>query len=145
MGVRKVTKAKKVALVGLDGIIPEFAEKFIAEGAMPNLKRLREQGFWADAIPSMPAWTPSNWATVVTGAQTSTHAMDGFEIHYPGDPLPFKLTDLHRGFDSRLMKAETFYEAAAKQGRTAFLLKYPNTWPILLKEDEGIQKCNLLW
>ena len=132
-------KAKRVALVGLDGIIPEFAEKFIAEGAMPNLKKLRERGFWTDAIPSMPAWTPSNWATVVTGAQTSTHAMDGFEIHYPGEPLPFKLTDMHRGFDSQLLKAETIWEAAAKQGRKVFLLKYPNTWPIRLKEDEGIQ------
>jgi predicted AlkP superfamily phosphohydrolase/phosphomutase len=134
-----MAKAKKVALVGLDGIIPELADKFIAEGAMPNLKRLREQGFWTHAIPSLPAWTPSNWATVATGAQPSTHGMDGFEIHYPGEPLPFKLTDLHRGFDSRLLKAETFWEAAAKQGRKAFILKFPSTWPIRLKEGEGIQ------
>jgi predicted AlkP superfamily phosphohydrolase/phosphomutase len=112
-----MAKAKRVALVGLDGIIPEFAEKFIAEGAMPNLKQLREGGFWTDAIPSVPAWTPANWATVATGAQPSTHAMDGFEIHYPGEPLPFKLSDGHRGFDSRLLKAERVGEAAAKQGR----------------------------
>ncbi len=132
-----MTKAKKVALVGLDGIIPEFAEKFIAEGAMPNLKRLRDQGFWTDAIPSLPAWTPSNWATVVTGAQTCTHGVDGFEIHLPGEPLPFEV--YHRGFDSEFLKAETFWEAAAKQGRKTILLKFPNTWPIRLNEGEGIQ------
>jgi predicted AlkP superfamily phosphohydrolase/phosphomutase len=132
-----VTKAKKVALVGLDGIIPEFAEKFIAEGAMPNLRRLREQGFWTDAIPSLPAWTPSNWASVVTGAQTSTHGVDGFEIHFPGEPLPFEV--YHRGFDSQFLKAETVWEAAAKQGRKSILLKFPSTWPIRLKEGEGIQ------
>jgi predicted AlkP superfamily phosphohydrolase/phosphomutase len=130
-------KAKKVALVGLDGIIPEFAEKFMAEGAMPNLKRLKERGFWTQAIPSLPAWTPTNWASVVTGAQSSTHGMDGFEIHYPGEPLPFEV--YHRGFDSELLRAETLWEAASKTGRKTILLKFPNTWPIRLKDGEGIQ------
>jgi predicted AlkP superfamily phosphohydrolase/phosphomutase len=129
--------AKRVALVGLDGIIPEFAEKFMAEGAMPNLKKLREHGFWTDAIPSLPAWTPANWATVATGAQPSTHGMDGFELHFPGEPLPFEV--YHRGFDSELLKAETFWEAAARQGRKSIILKFPSTWPIRLKEGQGIQ------
>jgi predicted AlkP superfamily phosphohydrolase/phosphomutase len=132
-----VTKAKKVALVGLDGIIPEFAEKFIAEGAMPNLKKLRERGFWTDAVPSLPAWTPANWASVATGAQPSTHGMDGFELHFAGEPLPFQV--YHRGFDNELLKAETFWEAAARQGRKSILLKYPSTWPIRLQDGEGIQ------
>jgi predicted AlkP superfamily phosphohydrolase/phosphomutase len=132
-----VTKAKRVALVGLDGIIPEFAEKFITEGAMPNLKKLRERGFWTHAVPSLPAWTPANWASVATGAQPSTHGMDGFELHFAGEPLPFEV--YHRGFDSRLLKAETFWEAAARQGRKSILLKYPSTWPIRLQDGQGIQ------
>lgn len=130
-------KANKVALVGLDGIIPEFAEKFMAEGAMPNLKKLKREGFYAESIPSLPAWTPGNWASIVTGAQTSTHGHEGFEVHLPGEPLPFEV--YHRGFDSSLRKAETFWEAAAGQGRKTILLKFPGTWPILLKEGEGIQ------
>jgi len=134
-----MTKVNKIALVGLDGIIPEFAEKFIAEGVMPNLKKLKEQGFWTESIPSVPAWTPTNWASVITGAQTSTHAMDGFEVHFPGEPLPYELTDFHRGFDSELLRAETFWKAAAKAGKKSILLKMPNTWPIQLKGDEGIQ------
>jgi hypothetical protein len=132
-----MAKAEKVALVGLDGIVPQFAEKFMAEGAMPNLKKLRERGFYSHSIPSLPAWTPGNWATVVTGAQTSTHGIDGFEIHLPGEPLPFEV--YHRGFDSDLRRAETFWEAAAKQGRKTLLFKFPGTWPILLKEGEGTQ------
>ena len=122
--------SKKVALVGMDGIIPEFCEKFMAEGWMPNLKQLKERGFWTDAIPSVPAWTPSNWASIITGAQTSTHTMDGFEVHYPGEPLPYELTDFHRGFDSELLKAETFWAAAAKAGKKSIIFKFPNTWPI---------------
>jgi predicted AlkP superfamily phosphohydrolase/phosphomutase len=137
MGVQEVTEVKKVALVGLDGIVPEFAEKFMGEGAMPNLKRLKERGFYTESIPSLPAWTPGNWATVVTGAQTSTHGIDGFEIHLPGEPLPFEV--YHRGFDSDLRKAETFWEAAAKQGRKTLLFKFPGTWPIRLKEEAGTQ------
>lgn len=54
--------AKKIPLIGLD-VIPEFAEKFMADGAMPNLNRLKESGFYTDAIPCVPAWTPGNWVT----------------------------------------------------------------------------------
>ena len=32
-----------------------------------------------------------------------------------------------------------FWEAAAKQGRKTLLFKFPGTWPIRLKEGEGIQ------
>jgi len=130
-------KIKKVAFVGLDGIIPWMAEKFIAEGVMPNLKQLMENGFTTESVPSLPTWTPGNWTTLATGAQTSTHGIEGFEIHLPGEPLPYEI--YHRGFDQELRKAETFWEAAAKVGRKSIILKYPVTWPIKLKEGEGIQ------
>ena len=54
-------KARRVAFVGLDGTIPWMAEKFMAEGIMPNLVRLTENGFTTESVPSLPTWTPGNW------------------------------------------------------------------------------------
>ena len=130
-------KARRVAFVGLDGTIPWMAEKFMAEGIMPNLVRLTENGFTTESVPSLPTWTPGNWTTIVTGAQTSTHGIEGFEIHMPGEPLPYKV--YHRGFDQDLRKAETIWEAGAKVGKKAIIVKYPVTFPVFLKEEEGIQ------
>ena len=75
--------------------------------------------------------------TIVTGAQTSTHGIEGFEIHMPGEPLPYEV--YHRGFDQDLRKAETIWEAGAKVGKKAMIVKYPVTFPVFLKEEEGIQ------
>ena len=40
----KHAKVKKLIFLGLDGLDPGLAERYMAEGKLPNLSRLREQG-----------------------------------------------------------------------------------------------------
>ncbi|GAF92189.1 unnamed protein product, partial [marine sediment metagenome] len=95
MTARKV--AKKAVLIGLDALVPELVHKFMAEGRMPHLQRLQERGFTTEVIPTIPAWTPNGWACVATGANSSTHGIEGFLLHFPGESF----TTYHNGFDSR--------------------------------------------
>ncbi len=92
---------------------------------MPHLKRLMETGAFTDTVPTLPPWTPPGWATVATGAWPSTHGIEGFGIHFEGEPL----TQETDGFISTLRKAQTFWESAETQGKRAILFKYPGIWP----------------
>lgn len=116
---------RRTVLLGLDSVIPHFARRFIAEGYMPNLERLVRRGFWTDTMPTMPPWTPPGWASVATGAWPSTHGIEGFGVYVPGEPLSHQ----HEGFDSRLWRAESIWEAAARASKRSILVKYPGMWP----------------
>jgi len=120
---------KRLIMVGLDSVIPKFAEQFIQEGKMPNLMKIRKEGAWTEAIPTYPPVTPCGWATIGTGVWPSTHGIEGFTLHFPGDSLEAS----HDGFNSGFCKAEYFWEVAAKKGRKVIILKYPGTWPHRMK------------
>ena len=50
---------KRVVIVGFDGMDPELAERFINEGRLPNLKKLRDQGTFRPlrtTFPRFPLW-----------------------------------------------------------------------------------------
>jgi len=128
--MEEAEKMKKLIMVGLDSIIPKFAEEFIKEGKMPNLKKLKEEGTWAEAIPTYPPVTPTGWATIGTGAWPSTHGIEGFTLHFRGDPLDVS----HDGFNSKFCKAEYFWEVAEREGKKVIIVKYPGTWPHRMKK-----------
>lgn len=119
------SRPRRVVLLALDSVIPKLARRYTYDGRMPHLRRMMESGAFTDAIPTLPPWTPPGWATVVTGAWPSTHGIEGFGIHFEGEPLT-KETD---GFISTLRKAQTFWESAEAQRKKAILFKYPGIWP----------------
>jgi predicted AlkP superfamily phosphohydrolase/phosphomutase len=115
----------KVALIGLDSITPVMVERFLAEGRMPNLARLRERGFSSEVTSTMPPTTPAAWTTIATGAWPSTHGVEGFSVHRAGEPLHQK----HYTLTSDTVRAEFLWQAAERAGKRSILLKYPLSWP----------------
>lgn len=116
---------RKIALIGLDSITPIMIERFIAEGRMPNLKRLRDQGWWSELTSTMPPTTPAAWTTIATGSWPSTHGVEGFAVHRPGDPLDKK----QHSCSSDAVRSEFVWQAAERAGKRSILLKYPMSWP----------------
>ena len=41
-GVSKRARAKRVIIVGLDGLEPSLAEKYMQQGLLPNMQKLKE-------------------------------------------------------------------------------------------------------
>ena len=115
----------KVAVIGLDSITPVMIERFIAEGRMPNLQRLRDRGWSTETTPTMPPTTPAAWTTIATGAWPSTHGIEGFAVHREGDPLDKK----HHCCSSEWVRSEFIWQAAERAGKRTILLKYPLSWP----------------
>jgi len=78
----------RVVIVGLDGMAPELAEKFMAEGKLPNLARLRDEGFYGRLRTTTPAISPVAWSSFMTGAEPSKHNIFDFLSRDPKTYLP---------------------------------------------------------
>src|SRR5579864_5811849 len=76
-GFRKA-RVKKLIFLGLDGFDPGLAERYMAEGKLPNLSRLKEQGGFSRLRTTFPALSPVAWSTFATGVNPARHSMFDF-------------------------------------------------------------------
>ncbi len=118
--------AKRLFFIGIDGMNWPMSSHFIAEGEMPRLKALRERGASTEIFPCFPAYTPTNWATLCTGAYPGTHGEPGWTVTMPdGREVS--------SFTSCALNAETIWEAAERAGHRICLFNYPASMPLPLK------------
>ena len=71
-------RVKKAIFLGLDGLDPERTEKLMAEGKLPNLSRIREQGCYSRLRTTFPALSPVAWSTFATGVNPGKHNIFDF-------------------------------------------------------------------
>jgi hypothetical protein len=115
-----------------------LAERFLAEGALPNLARLAEHGTRAAARPAWPcAQTPPGMATLITGAPASVHGVYGYREAARPRALHSAL-ETETGFDARRLRAEPFWTTAARAGRTVTLAFAPLAAPHDAYERGGV-------
>lgn len=112
-------------LLGLDGACPGIIEQAIEDGLMPNLKRMRDMGCWADNIPFPSAVTPGNWDAIATGAKPATIGISDFAMHTPGLPLDEK----HDVFTKHECNAEFLWDAYSDRGHKVATIAYPGSLP----------------
>ncbi len=71
-------RVKRVVILGLDGMEPTLADKFMAEGKMPNLRRLAESGTYTRLGTTAPPLSPVAWSTFLTGCNPGKHNIFDF-------------------------------------------------------------------
>ena len=76
-GFRKA-HVKKVIFLGLDGLDPRLTERYLAEGKLPNLKRLQENGSYGRLRTTFPSLSPVAWSTFATGVNPARHNIFDF-------------------------------------------------------------------
>jgi predicted AlkP superfamily phosphohydrolase/phosphomutase len=74
----RAARIKKLIFLGLDGLDPELTEKWMAEGKLPNLSRLRAQGSYQRLRTTYPALSPVAWSTFATGGNPAKHNIFDF-------------------------------------------------------------------
>ena len=96
----------------LDGCEPEYLDKAIADGLMPTLKRMREEGTDRLAHSVIPSFTNPNNLSIATGRPPSVHGICG---NYLIDPETGEEVMMN---DVRFLRAPTvfkqFYDAGAR-------------------------------
>jgi predicted AlkP superfamily phosphohydrolase/phosphomutase len=71
-------QVRKAIFLGLDGLDPNLTEQWMAEGKLPNLSRLREQGFYSRLRTTFPPLSPVAWSTFATGVNPARHNIFDF-------------------------------------------------------------------
>jgi predicted AlkP superfamily phosphohydrolase/phosphomutase len=74
----KKAHIRKLIFVGLDGLDPKLTERFMAEGKLPNLTRLRESGGYSRLRTTFPSLSPVAWSTFATGVNPAKHNIFDF-------------------------------------------------------------------
>ncbi len=122
-------KAKAI-VVGMDAVSMPLIKRFADEGSLPTIKKLMRNGISGDILPCIPAYTPTNWATICTGAYPGTTGAANWADNSPGDPASRQPLST---FDSRAITAETIFEVAERQGLTSLAVAYPGSFPSRMK------------
>lgn len=80
--------ADRIVIIGLDGLEPSLAEKYMAEGKLPNLAKLKKEGTYARLQTTTPAISPVAWSSFMTGSEPSKHNIFDFLSRDPKTYLP---------------------------------------------------------
>jgi len=72
------SRVKKFVILGLDGMDPGLTEKFLAEGKLPNLAKLRGQGCFKPLATTVPSMSPVAWSSFQTGVNPGKHNIFDF-------------------------------------------------------------------
>src|SRR5436305_1429486 len=99
---------RKLVILGFDGVDAKLTARWMDEGKLPNLARLRAQGSFSPLRPTIPSQTPVSWSTFSTGLNPGRHGVFDF---LKRDPKTYK---------------PTF--AAAGEGSEPFLFGKSNPW-----------------
>ena len=84
----KKSRVDQLVIVGLDGMEPTLVEKFMAEGNLPNLSRLKKEGTYAHLKTTTPAISPVAWSSFMTGSHPCKHNIFDFLSRNPKNYLP---------------------------------------------------------
>lgn len=81
-------KAKRLVVLGLDGLDAELVEAFLTEGILPNLAKLREQGSYSRLGTTYPPLSPVAWSSFSTGVNPGKHNIFDFIVRNPANYGP---------------------------------------------------------
>ncbi len=136
----------KVLVIGFDGLDPVLTQQWMAEGFLPNMSRLRQQGGFSELGTSIPPQSPVAWSNFITGMNPGGHGIFDF-IHRDAETyLPFLSTSkteapqnfwrlagyqipIDTGRVHLLRKGRAFWEYLDEQNVPATIFAVPSNYP----------------
>jgi predicted AlkP superfamily phosphohydrolase/phosphomutase len=145
-GRRKYARARRVVMLGLDGLDPCLARRWMREGHLPNLARLKAAGGFRPLGTTLPAMSPVAWSSFSTGVDASRHNIYDFLSRDPRTHLPVlsstrvttdgRVRRIGRWVISRgkprlvaLRRSVSFWRLLAERGVGSTVLRVPITFP----------------
>ena len=131
--IRRRTKSKplvkRLVVVGFDGQEPRITERLMAEGKLPNMAKLAEQGGYSRLRSTFPSITPVAWSSFTTGTNPGKHNIFDFLDRDPRTYLP-RLSSTEIGSVDRVLKLGKLRIPLAKPS-IRLLRKSKPFWTIL--------------
>ncbi|MBI5614078.1 alkaline phosphatase family protein [Candidatus Gottesmanbacteria bacterium] len=96
------------------------------EGKLPNIKKLIEHGSYGYSFPNFPSHTPTNFATLLTGALPDIHGVNDGPMREIGKPLDKVAV---AGFRSVAKKVSPIWKTLEEAGMKVELISIPGSTP----------------
>lgn len=96
------------------------------EGKLPNIKKLMDQGSYGYSYPNFPSHTPTNFATLLTGAYPEVNGVNDGPMHVIGKPLDSVAIG---GFRSIAKKVPAIWKTLEEAGMKVAVLSVPGSTP----------------
>jgi len=143
---RGKSRARRVVVLGLDGLDPGIASKLMQAGELPNLRRLRDTGGFRPLTTTLPAMSPVGWSTFATGVDASGHNIFDFLSRDTRTHMPVLsstrisssgtmrrigswVIKRPRAIIELLRKSKPFWKVLAENGVPSTILRVPITFP----------------
>jgi predicted AlkP superfamily phosphohydrolase/phosphomutase len=138
--------ARRVIILGLDGLSPHVASELMDAGEMPNLSVLRKKGTFARLGTTCPGISPVAWSSFMTGVNPGKHGIFDFlapdrnrylavlssvktgESRTKRGIGPF-MREVSRPFVTLLRRGTPFWSLLGRYGIRSTILRVPITYP----------------
>ncbi len=148
------SRIKRCVILGFDGVDPKLAAKYMEEGKLPNLSKLKAEGTFKPLATTTPSISPVAWSSFQTGANPGKHNIFDFLTRDKNSYMP-KLSSVDiRGVskvlklgkyniplgksDIRLLrKGKPFWKTLGEHGIFSSILRVPITFPA--EKFNGVQ------
>ena len=148
------SRIKRCIVLGFDGVDPNLVQKYMDEGKLPNLEKLKAQGSFAPLLTTTPSISPVAWSSFQTGVNPGKHNIFDFltrdkqtyapklssvDIHGPRRVIKLGKYRLPLGKgDIRLLrKGKPFWKTLGEHGVFSSILRVPITFPA--EKFNGVQ------
>lgn len=138
--------ARRMVVIGFDGMDPALAERWMDAGAMPQFAALRARGHYQRLATTNPPQSPVAWASFATGTDPGRHGIFDFLRRTPGSYAPdFGIAEqtppqhtldvfgYRLAFDGGELRTrrhgKPLWVAAEEAGERATVLRVPVTYP----------------
>mgnify|MGYP006289257723 CR=1 FL=1 len=136
---------RKMIVLGIDGLDPKLTRQYMAEGLMPNMKRLAERGGFSELGTTLPPQSPVAWASFITGMDPGGHGIYDFIHRDPKTMMPYQsITDSDPatrmltlgswvlpsgGGYEQMRRGEAFWQTLERHGIPATIYRIPANFP----------------
>lgn len=111
----------RVILLGFDGATPNLLEPLLAEGQLPNIKRLMETGAYGPLRSASPAKSAILWTSIATGKTMLKHGIiDWTYVNRKGIAVPY---------EDRSRRVKTYWEILSERGVKTGTLNWWTSYP----------------
>ncbi len=110
----------KFIIIGLDGASYGLLGKWIDNGKLPNLKKIKDLGFTSSLKSTIPFYSAPAWTSLVTGVNPGRHCV--FDFFY------LENKDI-RTISSVRRRVPAFWEILDKCNKRSVIINVPCTYP----------------
>jgi predicted AlkP superfamily phosphohydrolase/phosphomutase len=142
----KKALARKVIIVGLDGLDPDLTEKFMASGKLPNFSKFSQSGSFSRLETTFPAVSPVAWSSFATSVNPGKHNIFDFltpnRKRYMAELSSVRIGSVRRHLNigkyriplskpeiKSLRKSKSFWNVLGEYGIFSTILRVPITFP----------------